>query len=150
MDSIRGGRDIHGTSATAAAAIAAVVHQQTDWPLLHAVRAVAAISTHRHDGAGLAPPDIVSDDQHRATGTTASTSDSTPTIRGSGTVVPVLAIVVSLVILVGASREQLMGGVLALVVGMIVVLWNDRINGGPGSQQTASHESAVTWNRGSE
>ncbi len=67
-----------------------------------------------------------------------------------GPLVPVLAIVVSLVILVGASREQLMGGVLALVVGMIVFLWNDRINGGPGSQQTVSHESAVTWNHGSE
>jgi amino acid transporter len=74
-----------------------------------------------------------------------------PTFRTPvGPLVPVLAIVVSLVILVGASREQLMGGALALVVGMIVFLWNDRINGGPGSQQTVSHESAVTWNRGSE
>ncbi|HIN18267.1 MAG TPA: APC family permease, partial [Gammaproteobacteria bacterium] len=74
-----------------------------------------------------------------------------PTFRTPvGPLVPVLAIVVSLVILVGASREQLMGGALALAVGMIVFLWNDRINGGPGSQQTVSHESAVTWNRGSE
>ena len=74
-----------------------------------------------------------------------------PTFRTPvGPLVPALAIVVSLVILVGASREQLMGGALALAVGMIVFLWNDRINGGPGSQQTVSHESAVTWNRGSE
>jgi hypothetical protein len=51
MGAIGGRRDIHGTSAATATAIASIVHQQTDWRLTHAVRAVSSITTHRHDGA---------------------------------------------------------------------------------------------------
>jgi amino acid transporter len=72
-----------------------------------------------------------------------------PTFRTPmGALIPVLAIAVSLVILVGASREQLMGGAAALVVGLIVFFLNDRITGGPGPRRAVSHESAVTSNCG--
>ena len=72
-----------------------------------------------------------------------------PTFRTPmGALIPVRAIAVSLVILVGASREQLMGGAAALVVGLIVFFLNDRITGGPGPRRAVSHESAVTSNCG--
>ena len=44
-----------------------------------------------------------------------------------GSVVPLLAIGVSIVILVGASRQQLLGGLVALAVGAAVFLLNDKL-----------------------
>jgi hypothetical protein len=41
-------------------------------------------------------------------------------------VVPVLAIAVSVVILGGASRQQLLGGLAALLAGAVVFVVNDR------------------------
>ena len=71
-----------------------------------------------------------------------------PTFRTPlGAVVPVLAIAVSLVILVGASRLQLIGGATALAAGAAVFLVNDWITGGPSRRQAVSHESSVTLDR---
>jgi amino acid transporter len=50
--------------------------------------------------------------------------------------VPVLAIVVSLVILAGASSEQLIGGLLALVAGAVLYFVNDRQRKGKSGSRT--------------
>ncbi len=72
-----------------------------------------------------------------------------PTFRiPLGALVPVLAIVVSLIILLGASREQLIGGATALALGAIVFFLNDRMTGGPSRRHAVSHESSVTLDRG--
>jgi amino acid transporter len=47
-------------------------------------------------------------------------------VTPGGWLIPVLAIAVSLAILAGASREQLIGGLLALVAGAVLYLVNDR------------------------
>ena len=57
-----------------------------------------------------------------------------------GSVVPLLAIAVSLVILVGASRQQLFGGFAALVVGASVFFLNDRLTGGPSRLESRQRE----------
>lgn len=49
-----------------------------------------------------------------------------------GAAVPVLAMAVSLVILVGASRAQLIGGFAALLAGAIVFIVNDKLSARPG------------------
>ena len=55
-----------------------------------------------------------------------------PTFRTPlGSAVPILAIVVSMIILVGASGAQLLGGTAALAVGAVVFVLNDRLTGGP-------------------
>jgi len=71
-----------------------------------------------------------------------------PTFRTPlGASVPVLAIVVSLIILVGASSEQLIGGATALALGAIVFFLNDRVTGGPARRQSVSHEASVGLER---
>ena len=71
-----------------------------------------------------------------------------PTFRiPLGALVPVLAIAVSLIILLSASRAQLIGGAAALAVGAIVFFLNDRMTGGPSRRKTISHESSVTPDR---
>ena len=68
-----------------------------------------------------------------------------PTFRTPlGALVPLLAIGVSLLILVGASREQLIGGATALALGAVVFFLNDRLTGGPNRRRAVSHESSVT------
>jgi amino acid transporter len=71
-----------------------------------------------------------------------------PTYRTPlGALVPVLAMAVSVIILVGASREQLIGGAAALTLGAIVFFLNDRLTGGPARRQAVSHEASVESDR---
>lgn len=44
-----------------------------------------------------------------------------------GRLVPLLAIVVSLLMLTGATRQKLLGGVVALIAGAALFIGNDRL-----------------------
>jgi basic amino acid/polyamine antiporter, APA family len=54
-----------------------------------------------------------------------------------GPVVPVLAVLISVGIIAGASRPQLIGGALALLAGAVLYLLNDRLSAGAGRPVSA-------------